>query len=106
MKLEILRLKIAHETDMEKLREYAQLLTKVLGADRHGGGWCVVNDHNRPYSLYDGSREECVAFIEGYDSAPAGGQGCFDRSVLCVCVDVPSKPIVIPEDRFGELLGA
>ena len=96
---------IAHETDMEKLREYAQLLTKVLGEDRHGDGWCVVNDHNRPYSMYAGSREECVAFIEGYDSAPKDDRACFDKSVLCVCVYVPSKPIVLPEDRLGETLG-
>jgi hypothetical protein len=31
MKLDVLRMKIAKEDDLEKLREFAQLLTKLIG---------------------------------------------------------------------------
>lgn len=90
--------------DVVWLANTANILTKTI-VDKKGGGYVVVNDHNRGYGLYYGSREECVAFIEGYDSAPPDDQSCFDNSVLCVCVDVPSMGVVIPEDRFGEQLG-
>lgn len=105
MKLDVLRVKIEHEHDIEKLREYARLLTKMVCSDVHtGGGYCVVNDHNRQYPIYHGSRESCIAFIEGYEAVPESDMACFDHSTLCVCVDVPSQMVVIPEERFGEEL--
>ena len=106
MNLELLRQNISFQTETERLREIAYLLVKCIASDSTGGGYCVVNDHNPPYSMYSGSREHCIAFIEGYDAAPLTDVGCFDHSVLCVCVDAPSRPIVIPEERFGEFLAA
>ena len=44
MKLDVLRMKIAKEDDLEKLREFAQLLTKLIGGDMLGRGYCVVDD--------------------------------------------------------------
>lgn len=104
MDLAKLRVKIISELDIETLRNMALLLTKCLGRDGSGDGYCVINDHNTELYMYSGSRENCIAFIEGYDSAPQTDSGCFDVSVNCVCVDTQSKTIVIPEDRFGEHL--
>lgn len=104
MKLDVLRQKIAQEHDIEKIRQYAQLLTKMIAPNFSTGGYCVVNDRNRGYPLFHGSRETCVAYIEGYEAAPGSDVSCFDNSTLCVCVDVPSQTIVIPEERFGEEL--
>lgn len=104
MDLGILKIKIAREADIETLRNMAQLLVQCLAPDKAGGGYCVVNDHNPPHAMYTGSRENCIAFVEGYDTAPLTDGGCFDHSVNCVCVDTPSCMIVIPEERFGESL--
>ncbi len=104
MNLDILRVRLRDESDIERLRDMAMTLVKCIGNDSAGGGYRVVNDHNPPYALYTGSRENCCAFIEGYDSAPLTDVGCFDHSVNCVCVDTPSCMIVIPEQRFGESL--
>ena len=104
MDLSILRLNIGKETNIEKLREMAIILVKCIATDNPGGGYCVVNDNNPPYSLYTGSRQNCIAFIRGYESAPSTDVGVFDHSVNCVCVDSRPPVIVIPEDRFGEVL--
>ncbi len=104
MNLDILRYNLRNTTDIEVLRERAILLTTLIGSNGGSGGYCVVNDHNPPYSLHNGTRENCLAFIDGYESAPTTDVGCFDTSVLCVCVDVPSRMIVVPEERFGEAL--
>ena len=65
-----LRLRVDKETDIERLRNCAQLIIKCMVNDNTGGGYCVVNEHNPPHSLYEGSRENCIAFIEGYGAAP------------------------------------
>ena len=70
-----LRLRIEKEADIEKLRNSAQLIIKCMVNDRTGGGYCVVNDDNPPHSLYNGSRENCTAFIEGYEAAPSRTSG-------------------------------
>lgn len=102
MRLDILGLKIKKETSIEELREMALVIIKCIGNDTAGSGYCVVNDHNPPHALYHGSRENCIAFIEGYDAAPGTDIG--DPSTNCICVDTPSCTIVIPEERFGESL--
>lgn len=98
MDLAILRFKIREETDIEKLRSTAQLLTKMIGPDCSDAGYCVVSEYNPKYSMHHGSRENCIAFIAGYDMAT------WPDHKLCVCVDTPSHTIVIPEERFGESL--
>jgi hypothetical protein len=97
MDLAILRLKIRDETDIEKLRSMAQLLTTVN--DSSGAGYCVVSEYNPKYSMYSGSRENCFAYIAGYEQ-----HGRWPDHKLCICVDTPSHTIVIPEERFGESL--
>lgn len=104
MNLEILRIKISRETDIETLRKMSHLLVSCIGPDKVGGGYVVVNDHNASSTMYTGSRENCIAFIEGYNAAPLTDEGCFDPSVNCVCMDTPSLVIVIPEERLGESL--
>jgi len=105
MDLAMLYRKFSKETDHIELQKCLFLLVKCLQHDSKGCGYCVMNDHNPQNTLYEGSREQCVAFIEGYKAAPLTDVGCFDDSVLCVCGDTPSRMIVIPEERFGEELG-
>lgn len=94
-----LRLNILSEKDPEKLRDIALLLTQCIGADGKKDGYCVVDSQSPPHHLYDGSRENCVAFIEGFELSG----GCIPN--FCVCVDTDSVMIVLPEERFGERLG-
>ena len=97
MDVNLLLQKYTSEEDIVKLRAGLVLLIKCLKHDQAGSGYCVVNEHNQ-VTYYWGSRENCVAFAEGYSEGYSG------RSSMCVCVDTLSKTIVIPEERFGEEL--
>ena len=103
MNLELILLKCLKEQDTESLRSTVVSLVKCLSSDRKDSGYCVVNDHFTSHTYYYGGRENCVAFVEGYESAPVPDEGT-GGSILCVCVDTPSRMIVIPEERFGEQL--
>jgi len=99
MQLDILNIKVQKEQDIETLRNTAFLLIKCLQSDKSGRGYCVVIDQNPHITLYEGGRENCISFVKGLNVADA-----FDGKSLCICVDTPSRMIVIPEDRFGEKL--
>jgi len=99
-----LLLKYSKEQDVEALRNAISLLVKCQTNGRKDSGYCVVNDHFTSHTYYYGGRASCVAFVDGYEAAPRTDEGCFDSSVMCVCVDTPSRMIVIPEERFGEEL--
>jgi hypothetical protein len=105
MQLDLIRLKAEHEKDIEALRNMVFTLIKCLGPDSHDEGYCVVNDRNPLNPLHYCSREQCIAFIKGYEAASTGYPSLTeDDSELCVCVNTPSLMIVIPEKRLGEPL--
>jgi hypothetical protein len=93
-------MKLREEQDIEVLRRMAfQLETCV-----DGNGYCVVDDSQPERILFEGERCCCVAFVNGYNTCPGNDASVFDDSMLCVCLNTPTRSVVIPEDRFGEWL--
>lgn len=62
-----------------------------------GSGWMVSDRRSPNYVPYRGSREQCIAFYEGYQQTDY-------YEDLVVCVDSEKPVIVWPEELFGEHL--
>jgi len=80
-------------------------ISNTITAD---GGYIVVeysDDSTRWSDKFYGSREDCIAYVKGYQDAPSNDRSWEDPSTLCICVQGDCRMIVIPEKRFGEFIG-
>lgn len=95
------------EGDIDAIKrgfEYAsQVAIMLCGDPRDREGYCVKYSHNTDWHPFSGTRDECIAFVRGYERADRSMND--DGGWFAVCVDVPSLPVVWPDDKIGQMLG-
>lgn len=95
--------------DFKRLAEIARVLVKCIPNQKIPAFEVIISDH--PTHVYfSGTREECLAYMEGYLQAPQNDQSCFDKSVMCACLPFYGsdnkvyKIVVHPEQFCGVLI--
>lgn len=95
--------------DFKRLAEIARVLVKCIPNQKIPAFEVLISD--QPERVYfSGTREECMAYAEGYSQAPQNDQSCFDKSVMCICLPFNGKDnrvfkvVVNPENLTGVLI--